>query len=88
MLSLLTPLVESPPSTQRISQAMFDQFVVSGEAKWVLQSGLVSLLPHGHDGNGPDHTSGRLERWLQLSDSKVGVLQWGGSPSAGSLPPG
>ena len=52
-------------------QVIYDQFVVCGEAKWVLQAGLVSLLPHGYDGNGPDHTSARLERWLQLSDSKV-----------------
>lgn len=52
------------------AQVIYDQFVASGEAKWLTQSGFVSLLPHGYDGNGPDHTSAKLERWLQMSDSK------------------
>ncbi|MGD7706954.1 multifunctional oxoglutarate decarboxylase/oxoglutarate dehydrogenase thiamine pyrophosphate-binding subunit/dihydrolipoyllysine-residue succinyltransferase subunit [Propionibacteriaceae bacterium Y2014] len=63
------------------AQIITDEFITSGQAKWTQKSGVVLLLPHAYEGQGPDHSSARLERWLQLAAEEAIRVAFPSSPA-------
>jgi 2-oxoglutarate dehydrogenase E1 component len=64
------------------AQTVIDEFITSGEAKWRQQSGVVLLLPHGYEGQGPDHSSARIERWLTMAADDAFVVAQPSTPAS------
>ncbi|HEY0946425.1 MAG TPA: 2-oxoglutarate dehydrogenase E1 component, partial [Opitutaceae bacterium] len=64
------------------AQVVIDQFLASSESKWQRVSGMVLLLPHGYEGQGPDHTSARIERWLNMAADEAFVVAQPSTPAS------